>query len=201
MTSTHPCTRCGGKGKIIDTPCPTCNGQGRVQKRKKVGLNIPAGIDDGQILSVRGEGNAGSNGGSNGDLNVRITVRKDPLFERKGFDIWTEVPITFTQAALGAEVTVPTIDGNVTYTVPEGTQPDTVFRLRGKGVQKLRSDSRGDQMVKVVLEIPKHLSKKQKEILRQFDTELNDKNYEKSNSFVNKLRKFGEDFKKNMGID
>ena len=199
MSSTRTCTRCGGKGKIIETPCPTCNGQGRVQKRKKVTLNVPAGIDDGQTLSVRGEGNAGTNGGSKGDLNVRITVRPDPLFERRGYDIWSEVPITFVQAALGAEVTVPTIDGNVTYTVPEGTQPETVFRLKGRGVKKLQREGRGDQMVKVVLEVPKRLSKKQKELLEQFEKESNEKNYEKSNSFMDKLRKFGEDFKKNIG--
>lgn len=199
MTSTRACTRCGGKGKIIETPCPSCGGIGRVQKRKKVTLDVPAGIDDGQTLSVRGEGNVGANGGSAGDLNVRISVRKDPLFERRGYDIWTEVPITFTQAALGAEVTVPTIDGNVTYNVPEGTQPDTVFRLRGKGVQKLRSDARGDQMVKVVLEVPKKMNKKQKELLQQFEAEMSEKNYEKSASFMDRLRKFGDDFKKNMG--
>ena len=198
MSSTRTCSRCGGKGKIIETPCPNCSGQGRVQKRKKVTLNVPAGIDDGQTLSVRGEGNVGTNGGSKGDLNVRISVRRDPLFERKGYDIWSEVPITFVQAALGAEVTVPTIDGNVTYTIPEGTQPDTIFRLKGRGVKKLQRDGRGDQMVKVVLEVPKRLSKKQKELLQQFEQESNEKNYEKSSSFMDKLRKFGEDFKKNL---
>lgn len=200
MTSTRPCSRCSGKGKIIETPCPTCNGQGRMQKRKKVTINVPAGIDDGQTLCMRGEGNIGTNGGQRGDLNARISVRKDPIFERKGFDIWTEVPITYTQAALGATLTVPTIDGNVTYNIPEGTQPDTVFRLKGKGVQRLQREGRGDQMVKVQLEVPKKLTKQQKEYLQQLDGILNEKNFEKQSSFIDKIRKFGEDFKKNMGL-
>lgn len=197
MASTRACTKCGGKGKIIENPCPSCRGSGRVQKKSKVTINVPAGIDDGQILRVSGQGHMGTNGGSRGDLNVRISVRKDPLFERRGFDVWTEVPITYAQAVLGAEITVPTIDGNVTYTVPEGTQPDTVFRLRGKGIQKLQRDGRGDQMVKVILEVPKNLTKKQKEALTAFSEQLNEKNYEKQTGFFDKLKKFGEDLKKN----
>lgn len=197
MMSTRPCTKCGGKGKVIETPCPTCHGGGRVQKKKKVTVNVPAGIDDGQILRVGGEGNVGTNGGSRGDLNVRISVRRDPLFERKGFDVWTEIPITYAQAVLGAEVTVPTIDGNINFKVPEGTQPDTVFRLKGKGIKKLQRDGRGDQMVKVILEVPKNLSKKQKEALEEFSQMLTDKNYEKQSGFFDRLKKFGEDLKKN----
>ncbi len=200
MSSQRPCTRCGGKGSIIDEPCPSCGGNGRVQKRKKVTLNVPAGIDDGQILTVRGEGNAGANGGAKGDLNVRITVRKDPLFERRGFDIWVELPITYTQAALGAEVTVPTIDGNVTYRIPEGTQPGDVLRLRGKGVQRLQRDGRGDMMVRVIIEVPKRLNKQQRELLQKLDEQMNEKNFEKKESFADKLKKFGEEFKKNIGM-
>ena len=197
MMSTRPCTKCGGKGKVIETPCPTCHGGGRVQKKKKITVNVPAGIDDGQILRVGGEGNVGTNGGSRGDLNVRISVRRDPLFERKGFDVWTEIPITYAQAVLGAEVTVPTVDGNINFKVPEGTQPDTVFRLKGKGIKKLQRDGRGDQMVKVILEVPKNLSKKQKEALEEFSQMLTDKNYEKQSGFFDRLKKFGEDLKKN----
>ena len=197
MMSTRPCTKCGGKGKVIETPCPTCHGGGRVQKKKKITVNVPAGIDDGQILRVGGEGHIGTNGGGRGDLNVRISVRKDPLFERKGFDVWTEIPITYAQAVLGAEVTIPTIDGNVKYNIPEGTQPDTIFRLRGKGIKKLQRDGRGDQMVKVVLEVPKNLNKKQKEALEAFSEMLSDKNYEKQSGFFDRLKKFGEDLKKN----
>ncbi|MBQ8411885.1 MAG: molecular chaperone DnaJ, partial [Ruminiclostridium sp.] len=197
MTSTRPCTKCGGKGKIIETPCPTCRANGRVQKKSPVTINVPAGIDNGQILRVPNQGNMGTNGGGRGDLNVRISVRKDPLFERRDFDIWTEIPITYAQAVLGAEVTVPTIDGNVTYTIPEGTQPNTVFRLKGRGVQRLQRDGRGDQMVKVVLEVPKNLSKKQKDALEEFSNMLTEKNYEKQSGFFDKLKKFGEELKKN----
>ena len=200
MSSQRPCTRCGGKGKIIENPCPTCGGNGRVQKRKKITINVPAGIDNGQVLTVRGEGNAGANGGAKGDLNVRITVRKDPLFDRKGFDIWVELPITYTQAALGAEVTVPTIDGNVTYRIPDGTQPGDVLRLRGKGVQRLQREGRGDMMVRVVIEVPKRLSKQQRDLLEQLELALTEKNFEKKGSFMDKLKKFGDDLKKNMGI-
>lgn len=192
MTSTKTCTRCNGKGKIIENPCPNCNGAGRTQKKKKVVINIPAGIDDGQTLCVRGEGNVGINGGSKGDLNVRITVRKDNLFERRGFDIWCEIPITYTQAVLGDEMTVPTIDGNVKYAIPEGTQPGTVFRLKGKGVKRLQRDGRGDQMVKVVIEVPKRLNKKQKDALQSFEKELDEGNYDKRSSFFEKLKNFGK---------
>ena len=198
MSSTRPCSRCGGKGKIIETPCPTCNGQGRVQRRKKVVINVPAGIDNGQTLCVRGEGNCGTNGGPKGDLNVRITVRKDPIFERKGFDVWCEIPITYSQAVLGDELTVPTIDGNVKYSIPEGTQPGTVFRLRGKGIKKLQREGRGDQMVRVVIEVPKKLNKKQKDALLSFEKELTPSNYEKRTSFFDKIKKFGDDLKKNF---
>ena len=198
MSSTRPCSRCGGKGKIIETPCPTCNGQGRVQRRKKVIINVPAGIDNGQTLCVRGEGNCGTNGGPNGDLNVRITVRKDPIFERKGFDVWCEIPITYSQAVLGDELTVPTIDGNVKYSIPEGTQPGTVFWLRGKGIKKLQREGRGDQMVRVVIEVPKKLNKKQKDALLSFEKELTPSNYEKRTSFFDKIKKFGDDLKKNF---
>ncbi len=197
MMSTRPCSKCGGKGKVIETPCPTCHGNGRVQKKKKITINVPAGIDNGQILRVGGEGNMGTNGGGRGDLNVRISVRKDPLFERRDFDVWTEIPITYAEAVLGAEITVPTIDGEVNFTVPEGTQPDTVFRLRGKGIQKLQREGRGDQMVKVILEVPKNLSQDQKDALIKFSNMLTDKNYNKKSGFFDKLKKFGEELKKN----
>lgn len=196
VASTRTCSKCGGKGKIIESPCQDCRGTGRMQKKSSVTVNVPAGIDDGQVLRVAGQGHMGVNGGPRGDLNVRITVRKDNLFERKGFDVWTEIPITYAQAVLGAEITVPTIDGNVTYNIPEGTQPDTIFRLRGKGIQRLQREGRGDQYVKVVLEVPRNLNKKQKEALQSFSEQLTEKNYEKQNGFFDKLKKFGEDIKK-----
>jgi molecular chaperone DnaJ len=196
MQSTRACTKCGGTGKIIEERCQTCRGSGTMSKRHTVSVNIPAGIDDGQILRVSGQGNVGKNGGQRGDLNVRIIVKKDPLFERNGFDIWTEVPITYSQAVLGDEITVPTIDGNVTYTVPAGTQPDTVFRLRGKGIQKLQREGRGDHLVKVILEVPKNLNKSQKDALIAFSDQLTEKNYDKKKSFMDRLKKFTDDLMK-----
>ena len=200
MSTQRPCTKCGGKGKIIETPCPSCNGNGRVQKRKKVTVNVPAGIAGGQTLTIRGEGHAGANGGSKGDLNVRISVRKDNLFDRKGDDIWVELPVSYTQAALGDEVTVPTIDGNVTYRIPEGTQPGDVLRLRGKGVQHCQREGRGDMLVRVVIEVPKKLTKAQRELLQKLESELSEKNFEKKSGYKEKLKKLGEDLKKGMGM-
>ncbi|MGN0687778.1 MAG: molecular chaperone DnaJ [Oscillospiraceae bacterium] len=188
MTSTKACTKCSGRGKIIENPCPKCSGSGRTQKKKIISVNIPAGINDGMTLAVRGQGNIGVNGGSRGDLNVRISVRKDPVFERKDYDVWIEVPITYMQATLGAEIEVPTIDGPVTYSVPAGTQPGTVFRLRGKGIQKLQREGRGDQMVKVIVEVPRNLNKKQKDALKAFENTLEDHNYEKRSSFFDKIK-------------
>lgn len=188
MQSTRACTKCGGKGKTIGNPCPKCSGTGRTQKKKTISVNIPAGINDGMTLAVRGQGNMGTNGGSRGDLNVRINVRKDPVFERRDYDIWIDFPITYMQATLGAEIQVPTIDGNVTYNIPAGTQPGTTFRLRGKGVQKLQREGRGDQMVKITVEVPRNLNKKQKEALKAFEETLEDSNYEKRSSFFDKLK-------------
>ncbi|MDF2566554.1 MAG: dnaJ [Oscillospiraceae bacterium] len=188
MTSTKPCSRCSGKGKIINDPCNKCSGSGRIRSTQKLEVEIPAGIDDGQTLSVRGKGDSGVNGGPKGDLNITVTVRPDPIFKRRGYDIWVEIPITYTQAALGDEITVPTIDGKVKYDLAEGTQPNTVFRLKGKGVQQINSKSRGDQYVEVTIEVPKNLSKVHKDILKQLDDELSEKHYEKRKGFFDKLK-------------
>ncbi|MBD5130864.1 MAG: molecular chaperone DnaJ [Ruminococcaceae bacterium] len=190
MQSQRACSKCGGKGKIVESPCAKCGGSGKTAMKKTVSVKVPAGIDDGMTLNVRGQGSVGSNGGSRGDLKVRISVRKDPVFEREDYNIWIDFPITYSQAALGAEIEVPTIDGKVSYNVPAGTQPGTVFRLRGKGVQKLqRSEGdRGDQMVRINVEVPKNLSKKQKEALQAFEETLDEKNYEKRKTFLNKIK-------------
>lgn len=188
IMTTHTCPKCGGKGKIIEQPCQTCSGGGRVRKTSKMEINIPAGIDDGQTLVIRQRGDAGSNGGPAGDVNVTVTVRPDPLFERDGFDVWCEVPLTYVQAALGDEIVVPTIDGKVKYTIQEGTQPGTVFRLRGKGIPRLNHTGKGDQYVRVTVEVPKGLSKKQKDALKDFDAALGDSNYEGRKSFFEKLK-------------
>lgn len=188
ISQTKTCSRCGGKGKIIDNPCPKCSGQGRVRVVSTQEVNIPAGIDDGQTLQMSGRGDAGTNGGPAGNLNVSVTVRPDPIFERDGFDIWTEIPITYTQATLGDEITVPTIDGKVQYTVPEGTQTGSVFRLKERGVKKLQRSGRGDQYVKVTVEVPSSLTKAQKELLKQFEASLDDKNYKKRKTFFDKIK-------------
>lgn len=190
MQSQRPCSKCGGKGKIIEKPCTKCRGKGSVSMKKTVSVKVPAGIDDGMTLNVRGQGNVGSNGGSRGDLKVRISVRKDPVFTREDYNIRIDFPITYSQAALGAEIEVPTIDGAVTYTVPAGTQPGTVFRLRDKGVQKLQQSagSRGDQFVTINVEVPKNLTKKQKDALEAFEATLDEKNYEKRKSFFDKIK-------------
>ncbi|MBD5111170.1 MAG: molecular chaperone DnaJ [Ruminococcaceae bacterium] len=190
MQTQRPCSKCGGKGKIIESPCSKCSGSGRVNTRKTVSVKVPAGIDEGLTLNVRGQGNVGVNGGQRGDLKVRIAVRRDPVFERNDYDILIDFPITYTQAALGAEIEVPTIDGMVSYKVPAGTQPGTVFRLRGKGVQRLQrpEGERGDQLVKVSVEVPKKLNKKQKEALEAFESTLEEGNYEKRKSFFDKIK-------------
>ncbi len=188
MQSSQPCTRCGGKGKIIKSPCPKCHGSGKTSSAKRVEVNIPAGIDDDQSLRLQGLGDAGVNGGPNGDLIVIVTVRPDAMFERDRFDVHVTVPITYSQAVLGAEIEVPTIDGKVRYDVPEGTQSGTMFRLRGKGIQYVRGRGRGDQYVQVVVEIPKKLTKAQREALKKFEETLKDDNYEQRKGFFKSLR-------------
>ncbi len=188
FSSSKPCPHCGGKGNIIKDPCHKCKGVGRARVQKRVTITIPAGIDDGQTLRVSGEGDCGVNGGPNGNLNVNVSVRPHPIFNREGYDVHCDVPITYTQAVLGDEITVPTIDGNVKFSIPEGTQNGTRTRLRGKGIKHVNRDARGDQYVRVNIEVPKNLSKKQKELLREFENSMTEKNYAKRGSFFDKLK-------------
>lgn len=168
VQSTAPCTKCGGKGKIIHQPCKTCRGMGMVRRQHKINVDIPAGIDDGQAISQRGKGNDGVNGGPAGDLLISVVVRAHDRFERDGNSVLLEQPISFAQAALGAEIEVPTLDGKVKMSIPEGTQPGATFRLRGKGIPYLRGSGRGDQFVTVTIAVPKGLSGAQKELLRKY---------------------------------
>lgn len=193
MQTQSVCSQCRGTGKIIDKPCTACAGNGRVRTTEQREIEIPAGIDDGQTIRVRGGGDAGINGGPAGDLNITVSVRPHPIFERDGFDVFCKIPITFAQAALGAEIVVPTIDGKVKFNIPEGTQPGTEFKLRGKGIQRLNYNGRGDQYVAVSVEVPKNLSKEQKELLRSFDSKTGEKNYTTKKSFADKLKSFFED--------
>ena len=183
FASSRPCQRCRGTGKIIHQPCADCGGSGAVRKRKTIKVTIPAGIDHGQTISLRGQGNAGKNGGPAGDLLITVMVRPHELFRREGNDVFCEAPITFRQAVLGATLEIPTIDGPVKYDIPEGTQTGTVFRLRGKGIPALNGRGRGDQYVTVTIETPRNLNREQKEALKRFDETLGESSYEKRKSF------------------
>ncbi|MBR0352460.1 MAG: molecular chaperone DnaJ [Oscillospiraceae bacterium] len=186
--STAACSKCKGTGKIIHQPCKTCRGLGSVRKQQKINVTIPAGIDDGQTISLRGQGNAGVNGGSAGDLLVTVIVRPHARFERDGSSVLLDQEISYAQAALGAEVEVPTLDGPVKLTIPEGTQPGSVFRLRGKGIPYLRGSGRGDQFVTVRLGVPKNLTSSQKELLRQFAASMGELDGGKSGIFGKKKK-------------
>ena len=170
MQSTTTCSQCGGRGKIIKTPCNTCKGKGKVRRTNRVNVKVPAGVNDGQSVRVRGEGNVGTGGAPNGDLLAEVHIKPHKLFKRREFDVYCEVPISFAQAALGAQIDVPTLDGKVSYTIPEGTQTGREFVLRGKGIPQVGNPKlRGDHHFSVVVETPTRLTNEQKELLRQFD--------------------------------
>ena len=168
VQSTGQCPKCKGRGKIIHAPCMSCRGVGSVRRQHKVTVSVPAGIDDGQTISLRGQGNAGINGGPAGDLLITVLVQPHARFERDGASILLEQEVSFAQAALGSEIEVPTLDGKVKLNIPEGTQPGSVFRLKGKGVPYLRANGRGDQFVTVKVAVPKNMSSAQKEALRHY---------------------------------
>ena len=172
--STGPCPKCRGTGKIIHQPCQSCRGMGSVRRQHKVNVSVPAGIDDGQTISLRGQGSAGANGGPQGDLLVSVIVRPHARFEREGNSVLLQQDISYAQAALGAEIEVPTLDGRVKLNIPEGTQPGAMFRLRGKGIPYLRGGGRGDQFVTVNVAVPKNMTSSQKELLRQFAASMGD---------------------------
>lgn len=189
MQSTSPCPKCGGSGKIIHQPCETCRGSGVERKQRKISAAIPAGIDNEQTISLRGQGNTGKNGGPAGDLLVVVSVKPHSVFRRDGNSVMCNIPISFTQAALGAELEVPTLDGKVKYAVPEGTQTGTIFRLKGKGIPYLRGNGRGDQYVTVSIDVPKGLNTQQKDLLRQFSESLGEQKAEKSGILGGKKKK------------
>ena len=173
MQSTTVCPKCNGKGKTIKTPCNTCRGKGKVRRTQKIKVKVPGGVDHGQSVRVRGEGCVGTNGGPNGDLLVEIYIKRHPIFTREDYDVLCEVPISFAQAALGAQIEVPTLDGKVSYTIPEGTQTGTTFTLTGKGIPVVGNPRRrGDEHFTVVVETPTRLTREQKELLRQLDGTL-----------------------------
>ena len=186
--STGPCQKCRGSGKIIHQPCKTCRGLGKIRRNKKLNVKVPAGIDDGQAIPIPGMGNTGANGGPAGDLLVGVIVRPHPIFEREGTSVYMEQEISYAQAALGAEVEVPTLDGKVKLTIPEGTQPGAVFRMRGRGIPSLRGGARGDQFVSVKMSVPRGLTGTQKELLRQFAASMGEYDSGKGGIFGKKKR-------------
>jgi len=187
--STGPCSRCRGTGKIIHQPCSTCRGMGNIRRQHKINVTVPAGIDDGETMSLREQGNAGANGGPRGDLLVTVTVRPHSRFEREGSSVILEQSISYAQATLGAEIEVPTLDGKVKLNIPEGTQTGTTFRLRGKGIPYLRGSGRGDQFVTVRINVPKNLSSSQKELLRQFAASMGEYDSSESKGIFGKKKK------------
>lgn len=183
------CPKCRGEGSVIKSPCSRCDGSGKVRGTQKIEVTIPAGVDTGSRLRIQGEGDSGSRGGSAGDLYIYINVREHPIFQRHGYDIICEVPISFPLASLGGEVEVPTLTGNVMMRIPEGTQSGRIFRLGGKGVKNLKGYGIGDEMVKVVVETPTHLNPEQKCLLREFEKCCNGNVNPLSQSFMEKVKR------------
>lgn len=189
VTSQRTCNACGGRGKIIETPCHKCSGKGKVRRKNKITVDVPAGIDEDRIINMRGFGDAGFNGGPSGDLKVVVDIKPHPYFKRDGYNVWYEKHVSMVQAALGDELTVPTLDGNVKYNMPAGTQPNDVFKLKGKGIQRLNSVGRGDQLVRIIVDIPKNLSEEQKQLLMQFDKNYTPHKGASKEGFFDKFKK------------
>jgi len=188
--SVSPCPDCNGTGEVIETPCKECGGTGRVRDNVTISVNIPAGVDNESVIPIKGHGEPGINGGPDGDLYIVINVEPHQLFERRGQDLWLEIPITFDQAALGDDITVPTLEEKVSYKIPAGTQPGTVFRLKGKGVKSVRSSRKGDLYVRVTLEVPTKLNKKQRKAIEIMRDEVTGECYQKKASFIDSLKEF-----------
>lgn len=188
MRNVTTCPDCHGEGKIIKEPCAACHGNGKVRVQKTIEIDIPQGINDGQTMQISGGGEPGSKGGPSGDLLVTIRIKKHNIFKRDEFDVYINMPITFVQAALGACIKVPTISGVVEYDIPPETQTGSVFRLRGKGIPYIRGKGRGDQYVTVEVETPKNLTQKQKDLLREFDGTIEEKNYKNRKGFIDMMK-------------
>ena len=183
------CPECRGRGKIIKNPCASCNGKGYVRVEKKLSVSIPAGVDNGNRIVLRGKGDVGRNGGQNGDLVVEVTVRRHAFFKREGDNVYCDVPITFTEATLGAEIDIPTLEGKQKYVIPEGTQYGTSFTIRGKGMPNVNTKKRGDLIITATIEVPRNLNEKQKQELREFAASCGEKNNEKKTGFLKKIFK------------
>lgn len=188
FTVSSPCPKCHGSGQMISDPCNTCNGDGRTKKNVNLEVKIPAGIDHGQRLKLSGEGEVGKNGGPSGDLYVLVRIKEDEFFERDGFDVYCTVPVSFSQAALGAEVEVPTLDGKVSVSVPAGVQSGKKMRLKGKGITKLGSYGKGDQIINIHVETPTKLTSEQRKIFEELAKFDNTKSNPMSKGFFEKVK-------------
>ncbi len=195
MVNVTTCNHCRGTGQIIKNPCSKCKGKGMIKRARNVDVDIPQGIDNGETVRYRGLGNAGTKGGPAGDLLVTVQIRRHEVFTRRGNDVYCTIPVTFVQATLGADVKVPILDedkkytlGHMEYKIPEGTQPGTEFRIRGKGIPGVRSGIRGDMILRVNVEVPKNLNKEQKEALSAFAKVSNDNNYKQHKNFFEKMK-------------
>ncbi len=188
MVAVRTCTTCGGSGKVIKDPCQKCAGSGHVRRKRTANVNVPAGIDDGQVIVMRGQGEPGVNGGPSGDLQIVVTVQPHKLFVRDGINLYLEMPVSLTQAALGVEIDVPTLTGYTKHRIPEGTQTGTQFRLKGQGIPRLNSSAKGDLILKVHVEVPKRLNEKQKDLLRQFEKSATGREYEGQRKFLERVR-------------
>ena len=192
------CPRCHGSGNIIETPCGKCHGHGRVEVQKTLSVKVPAGVDNGDRIRLSGEGEAGEHGGPSGDLYVHVIVRPHDIFQRDGNDLYCEVPISVVTASLGGELEIPTLDGRVNLKIPAESQSGNLFRLRGKGVKSVRGSQTGDLLCRVSVETPVNLTKKQKELLKEFEASMNEDNVNHSpraSSWLDGVKKFFEDMK------
>ncbi len=188
MTTVRTCPTCGGAGKTVKEKCTGCGGTGRVRKKRTVTVKVPAGIDNGQTIIMNGQGEPGMRGGPNGDLYIVVNVRPHNLFRRDGYNLLLDFPISFSTAALGGDVQVPTLSGPIKYRIPEGTQPGTEFRIKGQGIQQLRGSGKGDLILRVKVEIPKRLTNKQKDLLREFEATTSDREYDNRKNFLDRVK-------------
>ena len=188
MTTVRTCSSCGGTGKIIKEKCQDCNGSGRKRRKRTVKVKVPAGIDNGQTIIMNGQGEPGMRGGPNGDLYIVVGVKPHKLFQRDGFNLLLDFPISFVTATLGGDVEVPTLSGPIKYRIPEGTQPGTEFRIRNAGIQMLRGNGKGDLILRARVEIPRRLNSKQKDLLRQFEETTSDREYDNRKGFMDRVK-------------
>ncbi len=197
----RPCSKCGGKGETYAESCPKCRGSKVNKIKRKINVTIPAGIDDNQAIPLRGQGNPGENGGPNGDLYIAVYVKKHNIFERDGYDIYCNVPVTFVDAALGREVDIPTLEGSMKYELQEGIQSGTTIKIKGKGITRLRSTQKGDLYVKILVETPTKLNKKQKEALEKFEDASDDSLYSKIKDYKNNIKRFIDSLKNDQDTE